>query len=331
MPVINETSTLLRILERERAQRKHAEHLLETKTRELSLSHESLELSQEKLALAHHELNQTQELLIELENLATVGEMTEGLVHEIKNPLAYILGNMQSMNYTTSQCKNLKQLVDDYLNSANDSDFVQHRHSVKEQIQKFDLDFLLDDSDELTNDVAIGINRITSLANSLIEYSQEDASLMVLVDINQCLGSVLQFSRFHMNMNNKIVEDYGDVPKVQAYPSKLAKALLNIIAFSGRRLGTSDTVTVATECEDNDVTVVISNTGKPISEDTFNKLFEPDFKCDGNSKRARLGLFVAKSVIDDHNGALTATNDEDSGIVFTVRLPTDVGNRWIPE
>lgn len=331
MPVINETSTLLRILERERSQRKLAEQLLETKTRELSLSHESLELSQEKLAQAHHELNDSRELLVELENLAIVGEMTEGLVHEIKNPLAYVLGNIHSMNYTISQCKNMKNMVDDYLNSSNDREFVYNKDIIREKIKRFDLDFLLEDADALTSDVTSGIGQITTIANNLIEFSKADAELMVLIDINECLGSALQFFRFQMNLNYKIIEDFGNVPNIQAYPSRLSKALLNIIALSGRRFGTSDTVKVVTMTEDSDIKIIISNSGKPISNDKFKELIEPDFKCCGSSSRARLGLFVAKDVIDDHNGALTATNDEENGTVFTVKLPSDIGNRWIPE
>lgn len=216
------------------------------------------------------------------EHLATLGEMAAGLAHEIRNPLAGIAGVMEIVGRDLPA------------NSAAKDVLGEVRHEV------------------------MHINRIVT---ELLEIARPKPPVfrpadLVAVSEQAVLFARDQASKRHVSVH--VVKD-NPIPLLEFDKGQIHQVMLNLLLNAVQACEEGGQVQVVFAENDERVTAKVIDTGKGIPPDVLPNIFRPFFTTKGNG--TGLGLSLARRVVEDHGGWLTATSEQGKGSEFSLTLP----------
>lgn len=285
------------------------EHKVTERTSELSEANralrkreEELRLNMEQLSKTLQELSSTQQQLIEAEKIASLGQLTSGLAHEMNNPLNYISGGLQG----------IKSVVAEMMQSGS-------QLSPETLLQ-------LEEIKELMLTMETGVSKSAKIIKSLRIFSSTDAdaatdsTFNIIKSIRDCI-SILQIKIQQANVQVSVPEG---VVEVQGNHNLISHALMNILDNAIDALlpiTTERTILILVEQTANDVRVHIRDSGVGIRDEIKNQIMNPFFSTKEVGKGTGLGLSISYSIIRKHQGDLTFTSTVAKGTEFTIRLP----------
>jgi two-component system, NtrC family, sensor kinase len=272
----------------------------------------------EKAETALKELKATQAQLVQSEKLASLGELTAGIAHEIQNPLNFV-NNFSELSV---------ELVSELLEERSKEDGKRD-----EELER-----------DLLNDLALNQEKInhhgkraSSIVKGMLEHSRTSTGERVLTDINQLADEYLRLAyhglRAKDNSFNSEYELIADknLPKINVVPQEIGRVLLNLInnAFYAVKApqppkGESymPTVAVSTQKSENQVIIKVKDNGIGMSEATKAKIFQPFFTTKPSGEGTGLGLSLAYDIVTKgHGGTIEVTSTEGEGTTFIVKLP----------
>ena len=267
-----------------------------------------------------HELKTTQQQLVQQEKLASLGELTAGIAHEIKNPL----------NFITNFSALTSELADEISAAAAANDLGEVR-------------FLVGDLQTNAQMIEKHGKRADSIVRSMMEHARTGSGTREAVDLNALIDEYVDLA-YHGKrattpaFNAEIVRDYGpDVGEVEVVPQEFGRVVLNLVgnAFdaliahseaANSHAGTAPPgtprVQVTTRRTGGAVEVRVTDNGPGIPEATRQKIFEPFFTTKETGKGTGLGLSMSYDIITKgHGGRLTVESTVGEGATFTVTLP----------
>ena len=224
--------------------------------------------------------------------MTLVGQMAAGLAHEIKNPLAGVKVS-------------LDVLADEL------------------QLQPED--------QEVFSRIINEINRMEKLLKSLLSYARPPQPHYDLVDINRLLDYSLKNAEVtagsKANLSLRFEKNFtADLPQVEVDSSQIQQVFLNLLINAIDSIETEGTITTTTRMASEDsLWVVISDTGKGMSEASLEKIFTPFFTT--KTKGTGLGLSICKRLIEQHGGNIEVHSHIGSGTSFVITLPLAQKNR----
>ncbi len=179
-----------------------------------------------KLKTALHELKQTQAKLIQTEKISSLGSLVAGVAHEINNPVNFIYGNL---SYATKYLQELMQLLGLY-----EKYYGEPPEEIRAYREEIELDYLLEDLPQMISSMRVGAERIGELARSLRNFSRADTGELKVTDIHEGLKSTLLILHHRLKANPycgaiATIEQFGDLPPVECYPSQLNQVFMNAI------------------------------------------------------------------------------------------------------
>lgn len=302
--------------------------ILETKVTERTVE---LKQSNDELNKTLKELKEAEAQLVESEKMASLGQLTAGIAHEINNPI----------NFVTSNVKPLKRDVDmilDMLNSVeeitvSDTSTDEKKQQIQELKDDLDFDYLKEEISYLLNGITEGSNRTAEIVKGLRVFSRLDEDDLKLADINEGMDSTLVIVRNTLGTNIDIVKEYDSLPLIECYPGKLNQVFLNIITnglqairskFKDEKGGV---LTIATSIVDEDnIRIVIRDNGIGMDENTKKKVFEPFFTTKDVGEGTGLGMSIVYNTINKHNGKIEFDSVLGEGTEFTITLPVKLVN-----
>jgi signal transduction histidine kinase len=261
-------------------------------------------------------LKATQAQLIQSEKLASLGELTAGIAHEIQNPLNFV--------------NNFSELS------------VDLAKELKEEVEKTEIDkeLIIDLATDLSqNQEKINHHgkRASSIVKGMLEHSRTSTGVRELTDINALADEYLRLSYHGLRANdsnfNAILETHFDknLPKIEVISQDIGRVLLNLInnAFYAVNVGrtsssqgsSSAKVIVSTRKLDNLIEIRVTDNGVGISEATQAKIFQPFFTTKPTGQGTGLGLSLAYDIIKGHGGTIEVESVEGEGTSFVVKLP----------
>ncbi len=260
------------------------------------------------------ELKATQIQLIQKEKMASLGELTAGIAHEIQNPLNFV-NNYSEVN-------------------------VELIEEIKEEIEKGNLPeikaILSNLEDNETKIVHHG-KRADAIVKGMLQHSRTNSGIRELTDLNALVSEYLRLSyqslkTSDVNFDTEYQTDFDpDLHLVDVVPQDLGRVLLNIInnAFQAcaerKRNSENDyrpKVIVTTKRLTNSTEIYIKDNGSGIPEEFKDKIFQPFFTTKPTGQGTGLGLSLAYDIVKAHGGELSVESKVKEGTVMKIALPS---------
>lgn len=291
------------------AKKQELEYQVAERTAELTKQKESLELALE-------ELKTTQNQLIQAEKMASLGELTAGIAHEIQNPLNFV-NNFSEVS--VELCQELQEELD------------------KEDFDKTYIAEILSDISQNQQKITHHGQRAASIVRGMLQHSRASNGQKELTDINALADEYLRLSYHGLRAKDKTFNaDFKtdldpNLSKIEVIPQDFGRVLLNIInnAFYAVQQkaklgieGYKPTVNIITSKTDEDIIVKITDNGDGMPESVKTKIFQPFFTTKPTGQGTGLGLSLSYDIITKgHAGTLEVESTEGEGTTFIITLP----------
>lgn len=255
------------------------ENLLETVSKQIALIIERKQIEEINTKL--------QEQLRHADRLATIGQLSAGIAHEINEPLATILGFAQLIekgeNVPQETIYDARKIVNATLHSR-------------------------------------------EIVRKLMLFSRQMPPKKGLVDLNQIIEDGLYFLESRcLKSGIEIIKNLDpSIPEIEADPNQIHQVLVNLIVNAIHAMPGGGKLILATKNNsDNTVSLFVEDTGKGIDEKTQPKIFIPFFTTKDIDQGTGLGLSVVHGIVSSHNGAIEVTSEPGRGSTFEIRLPAN--------
>jgi signal transduction histidine kinase len=264
------------------------------------------------------ELKSTQSQLIQSEKMASLGQLTAGIAHEIQNPLNFV-NNFSEIN---------KELIDELKEEL----AVGNRQSAEE---------IANDIKENEEKINHHGKRAESIVKGMLLHSRGNSGHKEPVDINALCDEYLRLSYHGFRAKDKSfnaeykTELDPNLPKINVVPQDIGRVLLNLInnafyavseqnkLFQSSELWKSyqPLVTVSTIKLDNRIQISVKDNGPGIPPEIVDKIFQPFFTTKPTGQGTGLGLSLAYDIVKAHGEEIKVETSEKNGTTFTIELP----------
>ena len=278
---------------------------------------QTLKTLQEK----NKEIIKTQEQLIIQEKLASLGTLTAGIAHEIKNPLNFV-NNFADVSL---------ELVDELKEILN-----ENKNILNDETNK-NIDDVIENLQELVTKINFHGNRADSIVKSMLQHSRANSGEQAFVDINELLEQYLNLAYHGLRAKDKsfniTMEKKYDkkIEKINVIPQDISRVFLNIInnacyAANERKKNNGETfepvISVSTKDIGDKVEITIWDNGIGIPEEIKKNLFNPFFTTKPAGEGTGLGLSLSYDIIvKEHKGDLKFKSEEGKYTEFIISLP----------
>jgi len=276
------------------------------------------ELAQAKeIEKAYENLKATQEQLIQQEKLASLGQLTAGIAHEIKNPLNFV--------------NNFSELSLEYVDEISESVGKLGQNETTEDIKAL----LGDVKGNLTKILQHG-SRADGIVRSMLMHSRGGKGIKELTDLNELIKEYVNLAFHGMRANkNPINVDIKvqleeSLPKVMLNPEDFSRVILNLCknAFDAMRDKTEvigkdylPRLLVNTKNLDDSVMLVVEDNGPGVADEIKDKLLMPFFTTKKGTEGTGLGLSITYDIVKDHGGVLEIDSIVGEYTRFIILIP----------
>lgn len=262
------------------------------------------------------------------EKMASVGQLAAGIAHEINNPIGFVSSNLMSLSGYQNDLNTLLVKYRQMKNKCKECGRYKNNDTQQCQIDSIeafekdiDLDFLVQDSEDLIRESRDGVDRIKKIVQDLKDFAHPGEETMQEADINACLNSTLNVILNEIKYKADVIKEYGDLPRVVCYPQQLNQVFLNIIINAVQAIEKNGIITIATDQYDQSIRVRIRDNGSGIEAKHLSRIFDPFFTTKEVGKGTGLGMNVAYNIIKKHNGTISVDSEVGKGTEFTIVLP----------
>ncbi len=279
----------------------------------------ALTLQKEELEHTLNELKSTQALLIQAEKMASLGELTAGIAHEIQNPLNFV-NNFSEVN---------KELLAEMKEEIDKGNF--------EEVKAIATDVI--DNQEKINHHG---KRADAIVKGMLQHSRKSSGQKEPTDINALADEYLRLAYHGLRAKDKsfnasLKTDYDEsIGNINIIPQDIGRVILNLITNAfyvvGEKKkqigeGYEPAVTVSTSRSPSfgesrgEVCISVKDNGNGIPQKILDKIFQPFFTTKPTGEGTGLGLSISYDIIKAHGGELKVETKENEGTKFTIHLP----------
>lgn len=265
------------------------------------------------LAETHESLKNTQQQLIHAEKMASLGELTAGIAHEIQNPLNFV-NNFAEVN---------QELINELKIEIGNGNF--------DEVQ-----LLANDISANEEKIIFHGKRADGIVKSMLQHSRSSSGKKELMDINVLIEEYLNLAFHGMRARDKSfnvsIEKHlaAEAGKVMLIPQEIGRVLLNLfnnafysVTAKSREAisGYQPAISVSSLRENGLVKVVVADNGLGMSESVRQKIFQPFFTTKPTGQGTGLGLSLCYDMIKAHQGEIEVESEEGKGATFSFCLP----------
>jgi signal transduction histidine kinase len=297
---------------REKKARQLAEKLLEDKTRDLydSVLH---------LEGVVSELKTMQAQLIQSEKMASLGQLTAGIAHEINNPIAYTYSNLVYLTENILEIFKLDKIIQDRDVEKDNADLILNNYQTMRQ--EIDADYLIADTPSLLMDSIDGIERVKTIVKNLKKISYKGDDVQVHCKINDCIDDCLKVIANELKYSMDIRLELADCDDILGQPYDLTQVFINLFMNASHACESKGILTIKTHQHNGNVIITISDNGKGINEENILRVFDPFYTTKAVGEGTGLGLPISHAIIGKHNGKIEVHSEVNVGTCFTITLP----------
>jgi two-component system NtrC family sensor kinase len=226
------------------------------------------------------------EQMAQADRLASIGQLSSGIAHEINNPLSVILGYTQLL----------------LRGEAADTERYQDLKTIEKHVRS-----------------------CKSIVEDLLNFARSSKPKKDTVDIHQTVDDVLNFIRHHSGWDGiDIQKDYGPkLPEMVLDEKKIKQVLINLLMNAKHAVGKAGVIKLRTRLNSDgrQVTIEVTDNGYGIEGKNLSRIFDPFFTTKPTGEGTGLGLSVSYGIIKKHGGDIFVDSKPGRGATFTVVLP----------
>ncbi len=255
---------------------KEERNLIDTIAKEVSLIIERKQTEQDREKL--------QEQLRHADRLATIGQLSAGVAHELNEPISSVLGFSQLIQKYPKLSKQVKQDIEKIMKAS-----LHAREVVKK----------------------------------LMLFARQVPPQKIQVNLNQIVEESLYFLESRCSKEGiKVIRQLSsDLPEVTADPAQMTQILVNLAVNAIQAMPEGGRLTIQTKASDRFVSLIVEDTGVGIKESIMKQIFLPFFTTKDVSKGTGLGLPVVHGIVTSHGGSINADSKVGQGTRFEIQLP----------
>jgi signal transduction histidine kinase len=259
------------------------------------------------------DLKAAQNQLIHAEKMASLGELTAGIAHEIQNPLNFV------NNFSDVNSELIEEMLEE-IKAGNFEEAVEIAQDIEGNEQK----------------IKHHGKRAEAIVKSMLQHSRSSSTQKELTDINDLADEYLRLAYHGMRAKDKsfnasMKTDFDKtLDKIEVVPQEIGRVLLNLItnafhAVNERKMngenGYAPEVLVATKRSKDRIQISVKDNGGGIPRRILDKIFQPFFTTKPTGQGTGLGLSLSYDIVRVHNGELKVETQEGQGTEFIVELP----------
>ncbi len=295
------------------------QEVIELQSKRMKSANQILHKQTLKLQNTINKLKATQEQLIQAEKMASLGQLTAGIAHEINNPI----------NFINSGISGLKLLINDILSVTNLYDDIHKTNlreklkQIKEQKKKIQYPEAISGIHELTQNIENGITRTMEIVRGLHTFSRLDKDEFILHDIHQIIDSALVLLQNQYKNRITIIKQYEANSRIFCYPGKMNQVFMNLLSNAIQAIKTKGKIEIETQNLQKQaaIQIIIRDNGGGMTVDVQNHIFEPFYTTKNVGKGIGLGLSITYSIIQQHKGTIQVKSKPHKGTEFILNLP----------
>lgn len=258
----------------------------------------------ESLQQKNRELREIQVKLVQADKMASLGNLVTGIAHEINQPVR----DINRMHATLMRA--IDRIAD--VLEAEHRDLLKTNRAIRATLQ------VIHDANRV---IATGTERVTEIVHSLRSFARLDEAEMKEANLHEGIETTLTLIHHDFKNRIEVVRDYGDIPTITCFPSRLNQVFLNVLVNAEQAIEGKGKIRISTRLIDDEIEIAISDTGKGISQDDLARVFDPGFTTKGVGIGTGLGLSICYQIIQDHEGSIRAESEIGKGTTFAMRLP----------
>ncbi|MEO6522135.1 MAG: 7TM diverse intracellular signaling domain-containing protein [Mucilaginibacter sp.] len=268
-------------------------------------------------------LKAAQSQLIETEKMASLGQLTAGIAHEINNPINFVRSNIKPLKL---DFKDLFDLLDQYAAIEHQPDLPEAFKAPIAFKQKIDLDFIRKEITDLLDGIEEGASRTAEIVQSLRAFSRTDEVELKPADINKSILNSLVLLRNTIPYYIEITPVFDKIEPINCYPGKLNQVFMNVIhnsiqAIIEKKKHNKESILIQTKDYPDNISIEITDTGAGMTEEVKQKMFDPFFTTKDVGEGTGLGLSIVFGIIEKHKGAIDVASKRGKGTTVVIMLP----------
>ena len=296
--------------------------MLEVKVAERT---EELQSSNSNLSSTLKDLKDTQIQLVEAEKMASLGQLTAGIAHEINNPINFVKSNIKPLQM---DIKDLMEVIEAYekLHTSESESIPGILANIEKLKKEIDLNYVKTEIDSLMLGIQDGAERTAEIVAGLRNFSRLDESDVKTVNIHEGIESTLVLLKNGMPENIVIKKDFCLQGEIECFPGKLNQVFMNIFNNGIQAIKAKEhqevqeSICIATKDLGEQIQIHIKDSGIGMSDEVRNKIFDPFFTTKEVGEGTGLGLSIVYKIIQKHEGKIEVFSSVGNGAEFVISL-----------
>ena len=293
--------------------------ILEQKVHERTIE---LKVTNDELNVTLTYLKDTQTQLVNAEKMASLGQLTAGIAHEINNPINFVSANLRPLKTGIDE---VLEVVAKYEGITSDSVLIDKLKEIAAFKKEIDLDYLKIEIEKLLAGIEDGAKRTSEIVSGLKNFSRLDESDIKEASINEGIESTLILLRSSFSKQIEIVTNLEKVPNIECYPGKLNQVFLNILsnalyAINKKGSSTNNKLIISTFEKEGQIYATFEDSGIGMTPDVKGKIFEPFFTTKNVGEGTGLGMSIVFKIIESHHAHLEVESELGKGTKITIIL-----------
>lgn len=282
-----------------------------------SLYKGELETKNTELNARKDQLERLQAQVVQSEKMASLGQLSAGVAHELNNPVGFVHSNIEMLGQYVDDLVRLVQFYDDAVLAP------AVRAEASAIMNEIGYPAVIQDVNTMLGDCREGSDRIREIVQNLRTFSRLDEAEYKETDIHEGIDSTVRLlNRYFSTGDITLVREYGDLPPTPAFSGPLNQVWMNLLVNAAQAVAPGrGRVSIVTRADNENIYVEISDTGCGIAVQHITRIFDPFYTTKPVGEGTGLGLSISFGIVERHGGSISAVSRLNEGTTFTVALP----------